>query len=333
MAVGAFGSLNGLSEVLVKSIPLILTGLGVALAFRMRFWNIGAEGQLTMGQSPPPESPFSGHRACRRGRSFPLALVMGCIAGALWAGVPALLKATLKVDETLTTLMLNYVAVLYSEHLYYIAWRAPGANSGTERIPEFAWLPKIMGRAHAGIFIGLALALLLWAVFRYTRWGFELKIIGSNPNAARYLGISIARNIVVTLLVSGAISGLAGAGEVLGLTRRLQQGISVGYGYTAIIIAWMAQLNPLGVVLVAFLMAALLVGGDQIQIRMRLPASVGVVLQGMLLIPMLAGSIFRDYSLHFSRSRSPEPGIENRETADDGEPVETVEPHVAGDVA
>jgi ABC-type uncharacterized transport system permease subunit len=223
------------------------------------------------------------------------------------------LKAVLKVDETLTTLMMNYVAILYSEHLYYIAWRAKGYNSGTEQITEVAWLARFAGRAHTGLFFGLILAVALWAVFRYTRWGFELKIIGSNPTAARYLGISIARNIVVTLLISGAISGLAGAVEVLGLSHRLQQGISVGYGYTAIIIAWMAQLNPLGVVFVAFLMASLLVGGDQIQMKMRLPASVGVVLQGMLLIPMLAGSLFREFALELRR-----PGEEAAQT----EPVE-----------
>jgi simple sugar transport system permease protein len=296
----------------------------------MRFWNIGAEGQLTMGAVAAAGVALFWSQGMPAWTILPLSLLAGCIAGAVWAGVPAILKAFLNVDETLTTLMLNYVAVLYSEHLYYVAWRAPNYNSGTERIPEFAWLPRIAGRAHAGIFIGLAIAVLLWAVFRYTRWGFELKIIGANPTAARYLGISIARNIVVTLLVSGAISGLAGAGEVLGLTRRLQQGISVGYGYTAIIIAWMAQLNPLGVVLVAFLMAALAVGGDQIQMRMRLPASVGVVLQGMLLIPMLAGSIFREYSLHVSRARNQESRIENREDTDrqeddavDGEAAET----------
>lgn len=301
---GAFGSVNGLTEVLVKSIPLTLTGLGVALAFRLRFWNIGAEGQLTLGAVAAAGVALFWSQGLAPWMILPLAILAGCVAGALWAGVPAVLKATLNVDETLTTLMLNYVAVLYSEHLYYVLWRAPGYNSGTERIPEFAWLPRIAGRAHAGLFFGLALALLLWVVFRSTRWGFELKIIGQNPTAARYLGISIARNIVVALLVSGALSGLAGAVEVLGLTRRLQQGISVGYGYTAIIIAWMAQLNPLAVVPVAFLMAGLLVGGDQIQMRMRLPASVGVVLQGMLLIPMLAGSLFRDYRLEFKGSRA-----------------------------
>ncbi len=318
---GAFGSTHGLSEVVVKSIPLILTGLGVALAFRMRFWNIGAEGQLTMGAIAAAGVALFWSQSLPSWTLLPISVLAGCVAGAVWAGVPAILKAALNVDETLTTLMLNYVAVLYSEHLYYVAWRAPNYNSGTERIPEAAWLPRIVGRAHAGLFFGLALALLLWAVFRYTRWGFELKIIGANSTAARYLGINIARNIVVTLLISGAISGLAGTVEVLGLTRRLQQGISVGYGYTAIIIAWMAQLNPLGVILVAFLMAALLVGGDQIQMRMRLPASVGIVLQGMLLIPMLAGGLFKEYALQIKTSGETT-GVEETTTGESGEVAE-----------
>ncbi len=302
MIAGALGSGYGLSEVLVKSIPLILTGLGVALAFRMRFWNIGAEGQLTLGAVAAAGAALFWTQGLPGWTVLPLAILAGCVAGALWAGIPAILKAFLNVDETLTTLMLNYVAVLYSEHLYYVAWRAEGYNSGTERITELAWLPRFFGRAHTGIFYALVLAVVLWLLFRFSRWGFELKIIGANPTAARYLGINIARNIVLTLLISGAISGLAGAVEVLGLARRLQQGISVGYGYTAIIIAWMAQLDPLAVVFVAFLMATLLVGGDQIQMRMRLPASVGVVLQGMLLIPMLAGNLFKEYALRLERS-------------------------------
>ena len=315
MLQGALGSAYGLSEVLVKTIPLILTGLAVSLAFRMRFWNIGAEGQLTMGAVAAAGMALFWSQGLPDWTILPLSIVAGCVAGALWAGIPAVLKAALKVDETLTTLMMNYVAILYSEHRYYIAWRAEGYNSGTEQITEVAWLTRFAGRAHTGLFFGLILAVALWAVFRYARWGFELKIIGSNPTAARYLGISIARNIVVTLLISGAISGLAGAVEVLGLSHRLQQGISVGYGYTAIIIAWMAQLNPLGVVFVAFLMAALLVGGDQIQMKMRLPASVGVVLQGMLLIPMLAGSLFREYALDLRRPAEEVTQVRSEEVA------------------
>jgi len=297
MVKGAFGSWYGITETLVKAIPLMLTGLAVSVAFRMRFWNIGAEGQLTLGGVAAAGVALFWSQGLPGWTVLPLAILAGIVAGALWSGIPALLKAYLKVDETLTTLMLNYVAILYSEHLYYIAWRAPGYNSGTAKFPEAAWLPQIAGRANAGLIFALILAILLWLVFKYTRWGFELKIIGENQTAARYLGINIARNIVLALLLSGALSGLAGACEVLGLSRRLQQGLSVGYGYTAIIVAWMAQLNPIVILFVAILMAALLVGGDQIQMKMRLPASVGLVLQGMILIPMLAGTIFTEYRI------------------------------------
>jgi len=301
MAKGAFGSWYGITETLVKAIPLMLTGLAVSVAFRMRFWNIGAEGQLTLGGVAAAGVALYWSQGLPGWTVLPLALLMGIIAGAVWSGVPALLKAYLKVDETLTTLMLNYVAILYAEHLIYVAWRAPGYNSGTAKFPESAWLPQIAGRANFGLIFAVLLALLLWFVFKYTRWGFELKIIGENQTAARYLGIDIARNIVLALLLSGALSGLAGACEVLGLPRRLQQGLSVGYGYTAIIVAWMSQLNPIVILFVAILMAALLVGGDQIQMKMRLPASVGLVLQGMILIPMLAGTIFTEYRIRIVR--------------------------------
>lgn len=294
---GAFGNWDRFTETLVKAVPLMLTGLGVAIAFRMRFWNIGAEGQLTLGGVAAAGVALYWAQGLPGWMVLPLAILAGCVAGALWAGIPAVLKAYLKVDETLTTLMLNYVAILYSEHLYYVAWRAPGYNSGTLPFPEIAWLPRIAGRAHAGLFFAIILAAVLWFVFKRTRWGFELEIIGHNPTAARYLGINIAQNVVLAILLSGAISGLAGATEVLGLARRLQQGLSVGYGYTAIIVAWMAQLNPLAILGVAILMASLLVGGDQIQMQMRLPASMGLVLQGLILIPMLAGTIFAEYRL------------------------------------
>ncbi|HQE93522.1 MAG TPA: ABC transporter permease [Anaerolineae bacterium] len=305
MAKGAFGSWYGLTETLVKAIPLMLTGLGVSIAFRMRYWNIGAEGQLTLGGVAAAGVALYVSPGLPDWTVLPLAILAGMVAGALWSGIPALLKAYLKVDETLTTLMLNYVAILYSEHLFYIAWRAPGYNSGTVKFPETAWLPQIAGRANIGLIFALILAFVLWFIFTYTRWGFELKIIGENQTAARYLGINIAQNIVLALLLSGALSGLAGACEVLGLSRRLQQGLSVGYGYTAIIVAWMAQLNPIVILLVAMLMGALLVGGDQIQMKMRLPASVGLVLQGMILIPMLAGTIFTEYRIHLVRRETP----------------------------
>jgi len=298
---GAFGSWSNFTETLVKAIPLMLTGLGVLIAFRMRFWNIGAEGQLALGGVAGAWVALFWSPFLPPWLVLPMVIFAGIVGGALWAAIPALLKAYLQVDETLTSLMLNYVAILFSEHLYYGPWRDPKGYGfpGTAPFPESAWLPRLFGRAHLGLVMALLLALVLWLVLNRTRWGFEIKIIGHNKSAARYLGINLARNIVLALLLSGALSGLAGACEVAAISRRLQQGLSIGYGYTAIIVAWMAQLNPIGAIFVAVLMAALLVGGDQVQMIMGLPSAMGLVLQGMILFPMLAGNLFTEYRLRF----------------------------------
>jgi ABC-type uncharacterized transport system permease subunit len=212
------------------------------------------------------------------------------------------------VDETLTTLMLNYVAILFSEHLYYGPWRDPKGYGfpGTAIFPRSAWLPRLAGRAHLGLVFALVLAVLLWLLLNRTRFGFEIKIIGHNRTSARYQGINIRATIVLALLLSGALSGLAGVCEIAGISRRLQQGLSIGYGYTAIIVAWMAQLNPLATIPVALLMAALLVGGDQVQMIMGLPSAMGLVIQGLILFPLLAGSLFSEFRLR--RLSRPRPG-------------------------
>ncbi len=304
MAVGAFGSSHGFAETLVKAIPLMLTGLGVAIAFKIKFWNIGAEGQLTMGGVAAAGVALFGERLFPGHSLLFCALLGGLVAGALWAGIPALLKTSLKVDETLVTLMMNYIAILYSEFLYYGPWRDPKGYGfpGSRMFSADAWLPRIMGRAHAGIWVALALAILLWIVLKRTRWGFELQIIGASQKAARYQGIAVERNVALSVVLSGALCGLAGAFEVTGISHRLQQGLSIGYGYTAIIVAWMSQLNPLAVPFVALALAALAVGGDQVQMMMGLPASMGVVMQGLILFPMLAGSLFTEYRLNVVRT-------------------------------
>ncbi|MBN2875926.1 MAG: ABC transporter permease [Spirochaetales bacterium] len=299
MFKGAFGSGRAFTETLVKAIPLMLTGLGVALAFKLKFWNIGAEGQLTLAGVAASWVAIYWSPWMPEPLLLPAVILVGAAAGALWAGVPALLKTSLKVDETLVTLMLNYVAILFSTHLYYGPWRDPKGYGfpGTELFPKAAWFPRIAGRAHIGLYFALIAAVVLWFVLQRTRWGFELKVIGSSPKAARYQGISVERNIVLAVLLSGALCGLAGVGEVAGISRRLQQGLSLGYGYTAIIVAWMAQLNPLAIPFVAVLMGALLVGGDQVQMVMGLPSSMGILMQGMMLFPLLAGSLFTEYRI------------------------------------
>lgn len=299
MFQGAFGSWVNFTETLVKAIPLMLTGLGVTIAFRLRFWNIGAEGQLTLGGVAAAWVALFWSPFLPSWLLLPMVILIGSMAGALWAGIPALLKTRLSVDETLVTLMLNYVAILFAEGLYYGAWRDPEGYGfpGTKLFPEAAWLPRFSGRAHAGLFIAIALGIILWVVLKRSKWGFELNMIGKNQKAARCMGVNVKRNIVWALLLSGALSGLAGVCEVTAISHRLQQGLSIGYGYTAIIVAWLSQLNPIAGLFVAVLMAGLLVGGDQVQMMMGLPAAMGLVLQGMILFPMLAGSLFTEYRI------------------------------------
>jgi simple sugar transport system permease protein len=308
MARGAFGGRYAVSETLVKAIPLMLTGLGVSIAFRMLFWNIGAEGQLAMGGLAATGVALFWAERLPGWSLIPLAVLAGMAAGALWGAIPAALRAFLGVNETITTLMLNYIAILWISHLYHGPWRDPDGYGfpGTAQFSQAAWLPRLFDRVHLGLILALLAAAILWFVLNHTRWGFEIRVIGRNPDAARYAGIDIARNILLVMLLSGALCGLAGACEVLGVMHRLQQGLTVGYGYTAIIVAWMSQLNPWGVLLVAFLLAALLVGGDQIQLAMRLPSAVALVLQGALLFPMLGGALFAEYKLRLVRTE-PQP--------------------------
>ena len=315
MLEGAFGTpeqwqagqFYSLTETLVKATPLILAGLGVSIAFRMLFWNIGAEGQLVMGGFAagavalwlPPMLP-----GWPTWTFLPIMVVAGMMGGAFWGLIPAVLKAYLKVNEIITTLMLNYIAILWVQYLYYGPWKDPQGYGfpGTAQFPEYTWLPRITGRLHLGFVFGLIAAALIWLVLDRTRWGYEIRLIGENPRAARYAGVSIARNIVLVMCLSGGLAGLAGMADVAGISYRLQQGLAVGYGFTAIIVAWLARLNPWAIILVSILLAALLVGGDQIQIVMGLPASMALVLQGAILFFMLGGNIFTSYRLHLVRS-------------------------------
>lgn len=293
---GAFGSQTKIQYTLVKAIPLLLCGLAVGIAFRLKFWNIGAEGQYVSGVigitwvmqfwTFLPEALV-----------LPIGILMGILFGAIWGGIPGLLKAQWSVDETLTTLMMNYICIGFAEYLYIKAWKAPRGNLGTVRYPEFAWLPKIWGRVHSGIFFALILVVILWFVLYKTRWGFELNMIGKNKRAAECQGVSIKKNIILAMLLSGAIAGLAGAIDSAAVTHQLTKGVNSGYGFTGIIIAWMSGLNPFVSILVAIIMAALETGSDALQITLKLPSAMGEVLQGLILIPLLAGSIFTEYKL------------------------------------
>lgn len=307
---GAFGSAYYRSELLVKAIPLMLTGLAVSIAFRMLFWNIGAEGQLVMGAIATAWIPLFALKDSNL-PAWALLLLMGVaafVAGALWGLIPALLKAFLQVNEIITTLMLNYVAILLLDYLYTGPWKDKQGFGfpGTASFKDVAALPRLpkafgFGRVHVGLIIAIVAALVIWIVLLRTKWGYEIRVIGENPNAARYAGISLTRNFLLVMAVSGGLAALAGFGQVAGIAHRLQKGIAVGDGFTAIIVAWLAKLHPVGVLIVAILMAALSVGGDQISSTMRLPAAVAPVLQGTILFFVLGGDIFVRYRLRVVR--------------------------------
>ncbi|SMB99497.1 nucleoside ABC transporter membrane protein [Thermanaeromonas toyohensis ToBE] len=302
MLKGVIGSKYGVSETVVKAIPLMLTSLGVSVAFRMLLWNIGAEGQFYMGAlgaswialSFPYLPPYI---------MLPAMFVMGCLLGGLWALLPAIPRAKWGVNEVITTLMLNYVAILWVDYLVYGPWKDPqGFNFPlTAPFSKSATLPTLVGtRVHLGLVFALIAAIILTIILWRTRWGYEIRITGESPRAARYAGIKIERNILLVMFLSGALAGLAGMSEVAGITHRLQHGISPGYGYTAIIIAWLAKLHPVTIILVSFLFGGLIVGGYSVQ-KMGVPAATVSMLQGAILFFVLGGEILTRYRLRWKR--------------------------------
>jgi len=304
MAAGAFGSLYNISEVLVKAIPLILCGLAVAISAKILIWNIGGEGQLAVGGIGSAAIALFLSPYLPSFLVLPLMVLAGFTAGGLWASISGFLKARIGVNEILTTLMLNYVAIYWLEHLYFGPWRDPTGMGfpGTAIFPESAWLPRFpQTRVHLGLVFGIVAAILLQVILWRTRWGYEIRVIGENPKAARLARMKTTQYILWVMFVSGGLAGLAGMAEVSGIHYRLQQGLAVGYGYIGIIVAWLSKLHPTGLILVAIFLASLLVGGDQLQSVMHLPSTVGLVLEGTLLFFVLGSDFLSRYRIKWRK--------------------------------
>jgi simple sugar transport system permease protein len=308
IARASVGSVGVLSDTIVKATPLILVGLACSVAFRMGLWNIGAEGQFFLGAFgasavvlipllPPDASPLL---------YIPAMIIAGVMAGALWAFVPGFLKARFGVNEIISTLMMNYIAVAWNNYFIFAVW----SEGGFQMSPMFtrnAWLPRLTDyaeqfpflsglTAHLGLIIALLATLLVWFVIYRSRWGYEIRLIGDNPEAAKYAGINISRNIILVMMFSGGLAGLAGVSEISGVVHRLQGSISPGYGFTGIIIAWLAKLNPFGVVLVSFLFGALILAGREIQ-----PSGIPRMIQGVILVCLIASDFLFRYRVRISR--------------------------------
>jgi len=304
----AFGSVGVLSDTLVKATPLLLTGLSCALAFRMRLWNIGAEGQFLLGAwgaSAVVLAPL-----LPQGTPgivvIPAMMLAGAAAGAAWGLIPGILRAILGVNEIITTLMLNYVALFWVQFWVFGPW-SEGGFQQTEKFPPEAWLPRLSDFAssvpafggltvHLGLLFGIVAAGIAWVALERSRWGYEIRLIGDSPAAARYAGIDLKRNIIIVFAVSGALAGLAGMSEVSGVVQRLQDRISPGYGFTAIIIAYLARFDPLKVIVASVLFGALILAGREIQ-----PSGVPAMIQGVILFSLILAEVFVRYRVRFER--------------------------------
>ena len=300
---GSFGSWYGIKETITKAIPLILIGGGLAVAFRAKFWNIGAEGQLLMG------AIFGTWVGLNWGPHLPAPVIIpvmflaGFIGGAAWGVIPAFLKTRFSINEVICTLMMNYICAEFLTFLIVGPWKGKTKFGFpyTDDLPESAILGLMPGsRIHIlTLILAVVFVVVLGVIIYRSRFGYEVRVIGENPDAAKYAGINFFRATLTVMIISGGLAGIAGIGEVAGIHHHLSypDAISSGYGYTAIIVAWLAKLNPYYVFISSLFFAGIMVGGDAIQISLRLPAATVDVFNGTLLIFLIMGEFFLNHKV------------------------------------
>ena len=306
MVVGSLGKVTAIRQTVKIAIPLLGCALAIAPCFKMRFWNIGAEGQITAGAIAATFFALKWTQHCNQletapstGMSVLVLIVMAlaaALAGGIWGLIPAFFKAKWNTNETLFTLMMNYIII------GIVAWLQGGpweGRPGSQIIPTFdksVWLPKVLG-VHCGWIIVLVLVVFLYIYMRYTKHGYEIAVIGDSVNTARYAGMNVGRIIMRTMLLSGAISGLVGFIVASGANNTLYSGVADGVGFTSITVAWLAQLNPFAMIAISLLLAVLDKGASTLQTRMAIPASISDIITGVFLFCMLAAEFFINYRI------------------------------------
>jgi len=309
IAKASFGDTGVLSDTIVKATPIILAALACSVAFRMKLWNIGAEGQFIMGAFGASAIVLTPVLPAETSRwiFIPVMMLAGMAAGAAWGFIPGFLKAKFNVNEIISSLMLNYVAVAWVNFWIFGVWTEGGFQM-SPKFPDGASLPRLLEYSktfpalrglttHLGLLIGIVAAVILWLIIFRSRWGYEIRLIGDNPRAAQYAGINITNNIIYVMALSGALAGLGGMSEIAGVVHRLQTApIAAGYGFTGIIVAWLAKLNPLAIIFVSILFGALILAGREIQ-----PSGVPKMIQGIILVCLIASDFLLRYRIVISR--------------------------------
>lgn len=291
---GAAGNLNSLAETFLKAIPLTLAGVGVTIAFRASVFNVGAEGQLFWG------GLLAGWVGLLLGDQpwyivLPAMMIASMLAGAAWAGIAGVLKTALGASELINTIMLNYIAIFFIGYLLHGPLQDPNSPLGqTARLAEAARLPRILEgtRLHAGVFIALAVVVIASLLLWRTVWGFQIRAAGHNAEAARAAGINTSWVILSSLMLSGALAGLAGFAEVAGVQRRMIENLSPGYGYTAIVVALLGRTNPFAVLIAAILFAGLQVGASTMESAVGVPSSIATIIQYLIVLLLMGRGTF-----------------------------------------
>jgi len=336
----------GITEIIVRAIPLSLIALGIAIAFRSGILNIGAEGQMLMGILASSATAI----ACAslpKPILVPLSILAGAAGGAVWGGIAGVLKARLGVNEILSTVMLNYIAAQFYTFLLRGPMMDPEelvTGSGTPqtvRMPRSAWLDRLLPgtRLHAGVYIAIGLAIVVFFLLWRTTAGFRMRAAGAEAKAARYSGVKVQRYLVIAMLLSGAFAGMAGAVEVLGVHRRAIEGISGGYGFTGIVVALFGGLHPAGIIPASMFFGLLLLGADMTQRLADVPANMVLVLQGAIILsivsarqfmnnPYVQDKVARAFSRWFGKPEPPAPPGSIQACPD---PSDTPDPCLADD--
>ncbi|MDR0851870.1 MAG: ABC transporter permease [Clostridiales Family XIII bacterium] len=298
---GALGSQMRIEQTIIRAIPLTVTSLGILVAFKMKFWNIGGEGQIMIG------ALFASFVALNFGDlPKPLLLLLMAIAsmigGGIWALIPAAFKAKMGTNETIFTLMMNYIAIKFITYLQFGPWRDPSAQ-GFPKIPNFSEngvLPALFG-VHIGWVVAIVLVAAVYLFMNYTKKGYEISVVGASMDTARYAGMNIPSVIMTAMFISGGLCGLTGMIQASAIEKTLTYGLSANYGFTAIITTWLARLNAVAVLFVCIAFAVLLQGAAFIQSAMHVPSSVAGVVQGVILFFVLGSEFFLQYRVRLGK--------------------------------
>ena len=294
---GALGSESNIRETVKIAIPLCMTALGILLAFKMKFWNIGAEGQICIGAIAASYFAYR-HNTLPSWLLLIVMAIVGILLAGLWGMIPAWFKTRFGTNETLFTLMMNYVALYMIQYLREGPWKDP-KSMGFPQMPRFAAsarMPVVLG-VHIGWIVALALVVAVLLYLRYTKQGYELTVVGENENTARYAGMPVKKIVLRTMFLSAGICGLAGVMKVSGADRVLTESVAGGVGFTAITVAWLARLSPVGIMVVSVLFGVLEKGCGTIQSVFKISTSVAQVLQGIILFFVLGAEFFLTYRL------------------------------------